>query len=76
MTDRRHGYDGQELRVWRGEARVLVAIMTGMMCECDENKEVAAKVFDYRYFGQRFLLIRTQLSKVLWVFMCNYERLS
>ena len=52
------------------------AVTTGMSCWYDENKEVAAKVFDYRYFGQRFLLIRTQLSKVLWVFLRDYECLS
>jgi hypothetical protein len=58
------------------EARVLGAVTTGMNCWYDENKEAAAKVFDYRYSGRCFLLIGTQLGKVLWALVRNCERLS
>ena len=69
MTAKRRGYDGDE-------ARVLDAGTTRVCCWYDENKEVSAKVFDYRYFGRCFLLIVTQLGKVLWAFMCSYECFS
>ena len=44
------GYDEYEVRV-RGTGT------TRMTCWYEEGNEVAAKVFDYRYFGQCFLLI-------------------